>query len=136
MANPRVFISFDYDNNKTDKDLFAGQAKNSRTPFSIEDWSSKTHLPQREWEVLIEKKINKCNLLIVLVGKKTGSATGVVKEIAFAKNNNLPVFGVYIDGVGSNTDLPSGLSRGRVCAWTWNNVADWIDQCMKEGKNR
>ncbi len=136
MADPRAFISFDFDNNKTEKDLFAGQAKNSRTPFNIEDWSSKTHLPQREWEALINTKINKCNLLIVLVGKKTHSATGVEKELAFAKANNVPFFGVYVGGANSLTDLPKGLTRGRTIAWDWEKIADAIDQCMKEGKNK
>lgn len=135
MANPRAFISFDFDNNKTEKDLFAGQARNSRTPFNIEDWSSKTHLPQREWERLINEKVNKCNLLIVLVGKKTYMALGVEKEIVFAKNNDVPVFGVYVDGAGIYTPLPSGLQRNRTIGWDWEKIANAIDQCMKEGKN-
>lgn len=136
MADPRAFISFDYDNNKTEKDLFAGQAKNSRTPFNIEDWSSKTHLPQREWERLINDKINKCNMLIVLVGRKTYSATGVEKEILFARANNVPVFGVYVGEADYNTVLPDGLYRTRTIAWDWEKIADWVDQCMREGKNR
>ncbi len=136
MADPRVFISFDYDNNKDEKILFAGQAKNSRTPFSIEDWSSKTVLPQKEWEALINAKINKCNLLIVLVGKKTYTATGVVKEISFAKANDVPVFGVYVDGATTATDLPAGLQRNRTISWDWEKIADAIDQCMNEGKNK
>jgi hypothetical protein len=136
MANPRAFISFDFDNNKTEKDLFAGQAKHSRTPFNIEDWSSKTHLPQREWERIINEKVNKCNMLIVLVGKKTYSATGVEKEISFAKENNVPVFGVYVDGANSSTYLPDGLQRNRIITWEWKTIADAVDQCMKEGKNK
>lgn len=136
MADPRAFISFDFDNNKTEKDLFAGQAKNSRTPFNIEDWSSKTHLPQREWEKLINEKINKCNMLIVLVGKKTYLATGVEKEISFAKANDIPVFGVYVNGANSATSLPDGLYRSRTISWDWEKISDWVDQFMKEGKNR
>lgn len=136
MADPRAFISFDYDNNKTEKDLFTGQAKNSRSPFNIEDWSSKTHLPQREWEKLINDKINKCNLLVVLVGKKTYTATGVEKEISFAKANDVPVFGVYVGGANTTTDLPAGLQRNRTISWDWDKIADAIDQCMTEGKNK
>ncbi len=135
MADPRAFISFDFDNNKTEKDLFVGQAKNSRTPFNIEDWSSKTHLPQREWEKLINDKIKKCNMLIVLVGKRTYTATGVEKEISFAKANDVPVFGVYVGGAGSSTSLPEGLKRSRTIEWEWDEIADWVDQCMDEGKN-
>jgi hypothetical protein len=136
MANPRAFISFDFDNNSTEKMLFAGQAKNSRTPFNIEDWSSKTSLPQKQWEALIEEKINKCNMLIVLVGKKTYSATGVVKEISFAKSQNIPVFGVYVGGANSTTDLPSGLQRNWTIDWDWGSIANAIDRVMKEGKNK
>lgn len=50
MSYPRAFISFDFDNNKTEKDLFVGQIKCSKTPFDIEYWSSKENLPQSQWE--------------------------------------------------------------------------------------
>lgn len=136
MADPRAFISFDFDNNSGEKLYFVGQAKNSKTPFNIEDWSSKTHLPQNEWEELIHAKINKCNMLIVLVGTKMSSATGVVKEIAFAKQNNVPVFGVYVGGANSASNLPQGLSIGRVIPWEWDKIASAINQVMTEGKNK
>lgn len=132
----RGFISFDFDNNEGQKNYFVGQSKNSRTPFSIEDWSSKSHLPQKEWEDLIKAKINKCHMLIVLVGKKMSTATGVVKEIQFAKDCNVPVFGVYVDGANSNSTLPTGLARNRVIPWKWDTIADAINIVLKEGKNK
>jgi hypothetical protein len=135
MSSPRAFISFDFDHNSTDKLLFAGQTKNSRTPFEIADWSSKTHLPQREWEQLISNKISKCNLLIVLVGRKTSTATGVAIEIALANEKKIPVFGVYVDGAGSITTLPVGLARSRTISWDWAAITEKINGCMKEGKN-
>jgi hypothetical protein len=135
MANPRAFISFDFDNNSDQKLLFAGQAQNSKTPFNIEDWSSKTTLPQKEWEDLIHTKINKCNMLIVLVGRSMSTATGVVKEIAFAKEHNVPVFGIYVDGANTSSNLPTGLQRNRTISWNWESIANAIDQCMTEGKN-
>lgn len=136
MADPRAFISFDFDNNSTEKTLFAGQAKNSRTPFDIQDWSSKSSLPQAEWEALIKGKINKCNMLIVLVGKKMATATGVAKEIKMAKDQNVPVFGVYVGGADTSSTLPDGLQRNRTIAWNWEEIASAIDQVMGEGKNK
>ncbi len=102
-TDPRAFISFDYDNNSTEKILFVGQIKNSRTPFDAQDWSSKTTLPQAQWERLLKEKIGKCHLMIVLVGKSMGSATGVAKEIGFATDQDVPFFGVYVDGAGTNS---------------------------------
>lgn len=136
MADPRAFLSFDFDHNEESKILFAGQAKkDSPTPFVVEDWSSKRSLPEAQWEALIAKKIANCHLLIVLVGRSMGSAYGVAAEIAMAKDKNVPFFGVYVDGAGTNSTLPSGLARNRTISWNWKNIAAAIDQMMGEGKN-
>jgi hypothetical protein len=136
MADPRAFISFDFDHNVTQKNLFVGQSKNSKTPFSIEDWSSKSSLPQSQWEALIKEKIGKCNMLIVLSGKTMASATGVSKEITMAKDQHVPVFGVYVEGANTTSNLPTGLARNRTIAWDWDKIAAAVDQMMGEGKNK
>ncbi len=136
MADPRAFISFDFDHDERVKNLFVGQArKDSPTPFAAGDWSSKSSLPQSQWERIIEEKIGRCHLVIVLVGRYMASATGVAKEIAMASRQNVPVFGVYVDGAGPSSTLPIGLPRNRTVTWTWPNVAAGIQQCMREGKN-
>lgn len=136
MTDPRAFISFDFDHNETEKILFAGQSKNSKTPFSIQDWSAKSAMPQSQWEAIVKEKINKCNMLIVLVGKTMTSATGVTKEIKMAKDQNVPVFGVYVDGADSSSNLPDGLQRNRTISWDWEKIASAIDQVINEGKNK
>lgn len=136
MADPRVFISFDFDHDETEKNLFLGQSKNSKTPFSIEDWSSKSSLPQSQWEALIKGKINKCNMLIVLSGQTMASAAGVSKEITMAKDQDVPVFGVYVGGADSTSNLPTGLVRNRTIRWNWDSIAAAVQQMMGEGKNR
>ncbi len=136
MSDPRAFISFDFDHNETEKMLFAGQSKHSKTPFSISDWSAKAALLQDKWEQVVEEKINKTHMLVVLVGRHMASATGVAKEIAMAQRQNVPIFGVYVDGANSNSPLPAGLNRNRVISWSWDNIANAIDQMMGEGKNR
>ena len=135
MADPRAFISFDFDHNLTSKTLFVGQIKNSRTPFSAEDWSVSEPLPQAEWEKKLKAKINRCHLMIVLVGKSMGTATGVAKEIRFAKEQDVPFFGVYVADAGKTSTLPAGLARNRTIAWNWDSIAGAVDQMMDEGKN-
>ncbi len=136
MADPRAFISFDFDHDETQRMLFVGQAKNSKTPFSIEDWSSKEVLAQSQWQKLIGDKIGRCHLMVVLVGRYMASASGVAKEIEMAKAKDVPYFGVYVDGANSSSALPAGLARSRVVTWTWDNVAAMIKQTMTEGKNK
>jgi hypothetical protein len=136
MADSRAFISFDFDHNETEKNLFVGQSKNSKTPFSIQDWSAKSAMPQNEWEKIVEEKIKKCNMVIVLVGKYMASSTGVKKEVKMAKDNNVPVFGVYVGGANTASNLPEGLARARVVKWEWDKIADMIDKMMEDGKNK
>lgn len=136
MADPRAFVSFDFDHNETEKLLFIGQSANSRTPFAIQDWSAKSPMPQAQWEAIVKEKINKTNMLIVLVGKTMASATGVAKEIQMAKGQSVPVFGVYVDGADTTSNLPDGLARNRTIAWDWAKIASAIDQMMGEGKNK
>ena len=93
-------------------------------------------MPQSKWEAIVEEKIKKCNMVIVLVGKYMASATGVKKEIKMAKNNNVPVFGVYVGGANTTSNLPDGLSRTRVVKWEWDKIAEMIDKMMGEGKNK
>lgn len=136
MADPRALISFDYDHNETEKVLFVGQAKHSKTPFSIQDWSAKSSMPQSQWEAIVKEKIHKCNMLIVLVGKTMASATGVVKEIKMAKDQDVPVFGVYVGGADASSNLPDSLQRNRTIKWVWADIAAAITQMMGEGKNK
>jgi hypothetical protein len=136
MADPRAFVSFDFDHNERERNLFAGQAKtDSPTPFTVQDWSSHSVLPQATWEEKMKEKINRTHICIVLVGRYMASAGGVAKEITMAKDQNVPVFGVYVDGANSSSTLPTGLSRGRTVSWHWDTIADMVDQAMTEGKN-
>ena len=137
MTDPRAFLSFDFDHDSTPKVLFAGQCKkDSPTPFTVADWSSKSALPPRIWEAEIAKKIARTNMLIVLVGKHMASASGVVKEIAMAKSANVPLFGVYVNGAGALSALPTGLPRTAVVDWNWKKIAKMVDQAMTLGKNK
>ncbi len=136
MSDPRAFISFDFDHNESEKMLFVGQAKNSRTPFKIEDWSAKISMPEDEWKKIVEEKIKQTNMLIVLVGRFMASAKGVDKEIKMAKDNDVPVFGVYVGGANNSSNLPYGLQRNRTIEWCWEDISKVVDQVMREGKNR
>ena len=136
MSAPRAFISFDFDHDGLDKMLFVGQARNSKSPFSIQDWSSKFELPQDRWEDIIEKKIRRCDFVIVLVGLHMKTAYGVVKEIEMAKRSHIPMFGVYVNGANSSVFLPKGLSRADVINWKWDSVADAIEDVQAKSTER
>ena len=136
MADPRAFISFDVDYNSNEKVLFEKNIKHLKTPFTLQDCSTKPSKPRSKWEAIVSGKIDKCNLVIVLVGKYMSSANGVDREITFAHSQNVPVFGVYVGGADNSSKLPKGLQRNRTITWNWDLIANTIDQAMEEKKNQ
>ena len=60
---------------------------------------------------------------------------GVKKEIIMARQKNIPFFGVYVAGANQYSILPSGLEENRIISWNWDNIANAINQMLREGKN-
>lgn len=75
-------------------------------------------------------------MVIVLIGKYTESVRGVEKEIPMANNNNVPIFGIYVGGADSSSNLPDGLARSHVIAWGWDEIPTKIDEMMSQEKNK
>ena len=49
MAKKRVFVSFDFDNDKALKVFIIGQARNPDSPFEVADHSLKEAAPEKDW---------------------------------------------------------------------------------------
>ena len=71
MAKKKVFISFDFDNDKTLKDFLIGQAKNSDSPFEVSDHSLKEAAPEKDWLDKATAAIKRSDVVIVMLGPKT-----------------------------------------------------------------
>lgn len=124
MAKTKVFVSFDFDNDKTLKDLIIGQAKNADSPFEVSDHSLKEAAPEKEWEAKARAAISRADKFIVLLGPQTVDAPGVLKEVAMAlelKKHRFQVIG-YKNGT-SAWSVPGG---GRTYAWTWENLKNLL----------
>ena len=115
----RVFISFDYDNDRTLKSFTRGQARHPDTPFEIVDWSMKEAAPERAWERKARAKIKRSDMVIVAAGRKTRSAPGVQKEVKIAREEGIPV--VQIIGY-KNKRCPRVPNAGRRYKWTHENL--------------
>jgi len=87
-TKPRVFISFDYDNDKALKDFLVGQSKT----FEISDWSMKEEAPEEYWETEAERRISRSDMVIVMVGPKTHNAPGVLKEVWITRKLEKPIY--------------------------------------------
>ena len=121
-----VFISFDYDHDARLKDLLVGQAKNSDSPFFIEDWSIKEEM--KGWKADAERRIQRSKLVLAICGRHTSSAVGVAAEIGIARQVGVRVILLrgYKDG---KVERPAGTSWffDTMHDWTWDNLRRLTD---------
>lgn len=120
MAKKKVFLSFDFDNDLNLKNSFISQAKLPDSPFSINDFSLKEAHPNDEWISKAQSAIARCELSIVLLGKNTHTASGVLKEVRIAAGLSKERFQLKPQKK-KRTPIPDA---GEVMSWKWNNLRE------------
>ncbi|MFL1428374.1 MULTISPECIES: hypothetical protein [unclassified Nocardiopsis] len=116
----KVFISFDYDNDVILKDFLVGQSKNPDSPFVIHDWSIKKASPG--WKEEARNRIRRCDLVVVICGLHTDTATGVSIELGIAQEEGVPYF--LLNGYkGKTGKRPKSAKFGdKIYKWSWENL--------------
>lgn len=115
----RVFVSFDFDNDKALKHFLIGQSKLPDSPFEIVDHSLQEAAPERDWERKARAAIRRSDLVLVLVGRSTHRARGVLKEIQMARRCGIPIVQMIGYREGTYTPVPRA---GRLYVWSWENL--------------
>jgi len=120
MAKKKIFVSFDFDNDKALKDFIIGQSKNPDSPFEVSDYSLKEAAPEKQWIDRARRAISRADVFIVMLGPKTKNARGVLRELRIADEKGVPKFQIigYRDG-SEDWRIPGG---GRVYRWRWENL--------------
>jgi hypothetical protein len=120
MAKKKVFVSFDFDNDKTLKDFIIGQAKLDDSPFEVIDFSLKEAAPEKTWLDKARAAISRAEVFIVMLGPMTRSAPGVLKEVKIA--NELKKTKFQIIGYKDGSEAWAVPDAGRVYSWNWDNL--------------
>jgi hypothetical protein len=125
MAKKRVFVSFDYDNDARLKDLLVGQSKHPDSPFELADWSIKEHLTG-DWKEKARNRIRSVDVVCVLCGEKTHTATGVAAELALAQEEKKEYF--LLRGYSDKTCTKPTTAKpsDKMYNWTWDNLKKLI----------
>ncbi|MBU0587146.1 MAG: TIR domain-containing protein [Gammaproteobacteria bacterium] len=117
---PRVFVSFDFDNDQQLKHLLIGQTKRQNLPFSVVDGSLKEAAPEPRWKEAALREIRRCDVVVVLLGRYTHKAPGVLAEVAMARAEGKPIVQLIGSRAGAYTRVRGG---GRILAWTQDNLS-------------
>ncbi|SPP92761.1 TIR domain-containing protein [Bradyrhizobium vignae] len=122
----RIFISFAMEDEWA-RIRLGGQAKNERTPFDFVDMSAKKPWDEA-WKTQCRSRIKGCDGVIALVSNNTAGATGELWEIKTAREERVPVMGMYISQDNRPVWLPPELSGVLVVDWTWDNIKNFLDR--------
>ena|ERR1700731_426986 len=125
MANKRIFIAFSMDD-KWARDYLVGQAKNERSPFEFTNMSVNQPWDE-QWKTNCRSRIKGCDGVIALVSKNTKTATGQLWEIKCAKEERIPIIGIYTNADDKPSTLPIEFSGVVVRNWTWDNIKRFIE---------
>lgn len=123
-TNNRIFTSFAVED-RSYRDLLVGQARNARSPFEFVDMSVKEAWDS-QWKTKCRAKIRACDGMIALLSSSSPRAEGQLWEIACAKEERVPVIGIYVSATDRPGYMPSELSGVRIVTWTWDNIATFI----------
>lgn len=125
MAKTKVFISFDYDHDETLKTFLVGQAKNEDSPFELADWSIKEHIDQN-WKDKARTRIKSVDVVAVICGEHTNTATGVSAELTIAQEEKVPYF--LLAGYAEKTNVKPKAAKDsdKMYKWTWENLKTLI----------
>lgn len=121
VAKKRVFVSFDYDNDARLKDLLVGQSKHADSPFELADWSIKERITGN-WKEKARARIRSVDVVCVLCGKNTHTATGVAAELSVAQEEKVVYF--LLQGYSDETCTKpmSAKAIDKIYKWTWDNL--------------
>ena len=120
----RIFTSFAIEDERM-RDLFVGQARKDNVPYELVDMSVKQ--PWNDsWKTRCRTRIKGCNGVIVLITKHLKQADGAIWEIRCAKEEGIPLIGVYI-GEANINNTPVELNGVKKIKWTWAGIANFVN---------
>lgn len=123
MAN-RIFIAFAIEDANY-RDLLKGQSLHPRASFEYVDMSAKEPWSSA-WKTNCRTRIKGCDGVIALLSADTINADGARWEIRCAKEEGIPMIGMWV----SKTDrgpIPPELSGHRVVDWSTAEITSFID---------
>lgn len=117
----RAFISFDVDHDEGAKNMLAGQAKLPDSPFEFKDNSVKDHLTG-DWKEKVRRRMDNVDIVIILCGTLTHTASGVAAELTIAKEKDKPYFLLAAYSDKNCTKPTTAYVSDNVYKWTWDNL--------------
>lgn len=131
MAKKRVFISFDYDEDKHYKNLLAAWDKNDLFDFKFYDGSVKVPVNSTDAGPIrrvISQRIDDCTRLLCIVGEETHKSDWVAWEINKAKEKNKKLIAVKTEKGNTTPNALYNSGATWALSFTFESIKKAIDE--------
>lgn len=121
MSKKKIFISFDYENDKSIKGDLIHQLKTDEVQVAVSDKSINKAIDEK-WKEEARKRISGCNCVVFLCGRKTNEAAGASAEMTITKELKKPYFLLCGRRRGVVKKPRGSLKNDKVYKWTPENL--------------
>lgn len=129
MAKKKVFISYDYNNNRRYKNLLLAWDKNSEFDFSFYDQSVDVSVDSTDSAAIarvISARINKSTYFLCIIGKATHKSKWVAWEIKKAIELKKKLIAVKIDSEHTSPSEILGIGATWALSFTLSSIKEAI----------
>jgi hypothetical protein len=126
----KVFISYDYDNDKHYKNLLLAWDGNKLFDFSIHDHSADVSINSTDATAIkrtISRYINEATYFLIIVGKKTHKSAWVKWEIEKAIELGKRIVAVKTDRENTSPDALLGIGASWAMSFTFDAISKAIN---------
>jgi hypothetical protein len=125
----RVFISFHYADRGLKQD-FVHQAQQRDIQISIVDTSLLEPEPDTKWFAEANRRIQDCDIFMVIMSPNAVQASGVLREVGMAAGLNKRRFQLR----PSKHHGPPLANAGEIVPWKWKTLERWFTSDEGRGK--
>ena len=131
MAKKKIFVSYDYDNDKNYKNLLLAWDANKKFDFSMYDHSVDVSVDSTNAAAIkrvISVRINESTYFLCIVGSKTYKSGWVAWEIAKAVELKMKIVAVKIDSSYTSPAGLLGVGASWAMSFTFDSISNAIDK--------
>lgn len=131
MADKKIFVSYDYDNDKHYRYLLSAWDANKSFEFTFEDHSTPAINSEDAGRIkaAISAKLKNADCLLVIVGEETATCDWVIWEIEKALELELGLIGVKIYDEHSSPSALLGVGASWAMSFTESAIVSAADKC-------
>ena len=125
MAKDKIFISYDYDNDKHYKNLLVAWDKNDLFDFTFYDYSIDVSVNSTDAtyiKSIIRQRINSCTHFLCIVGDKTHKSGWVTWEIETAVGLGKNIIAVKTDVSNTSPTAMLGIGASWAKSFSFDSI--------------